>query len=182
MFLSRKSFKRVQCFTLTWDSMSRNGWGQGFVVAWVCTAAPSLRENGLVAAQLKSPFGDSCFFHVKLPYICTEYCVFNKAICNFKFWWPNSRNICVLATSFSKNFAQVTDNYKLTQSIFRCRFPPKYKPSWFCSANFPPYFSPSKVSPSKRAFEKYKLRGLLSEFHGHISHINLHISHIISQQ
>ena len=30
--------------------------------------------------------------------------------------------------------------------------------------------SPSKISPSKRAFEKYKARGLFSEFYGILSY------------
>ena len=52
------------------------------------------------------------------------------------------------------------------------KFPSNYKPSQFWNANFPPIISPSeckplpKISPSKRSFEKYKPRGLFSEFYG----------------
>ena len=49
------------CFTLIWDTMSRNGQRQGYVVAWVCTATPLLQEKSPLAAQLKTPFGDSCY-------------------------------------------------------------------------------------------------------------------------
>ena len=44
--------------------------------------------------------------------------------------------------------------------------------SWFLNANFPPIISPSvykplpNISPSKRCVEKYKPRGLFSEFYG----------------
>ena len=68
------------------------------------------------------------------------------------------RKVYVLKVSSSKDFLQITywhkfpSNSKLAQSILRCRFPSKYKPSQFWTANFPPYISPS----SKRAFEKYK--------------------------
>ena len=50
------------CFSLTWDSMSLNGRRQSFMVAWVCTAAPSPQKKSRpMAAQLKSSFGDSRF-------------------------------------------------------------------------------------------------------------------------
>ena len=43
------------------------------------------------------------------------------------------------------------------------------KPSRFWNANFPPYISPSKNKPLKRAFEKYKPQlGLFSEFYGNL--------------
>ena len=32
-------------FSLTWDSVSRNCRRQGFMVAWVCIAAPSLKKK-----------------------------------------------------------------------------------------------------------------------------------------
>ena len=48
-------------------------------------------------------------------------------------------------------------HYKLTQSVLLRTFPIAYK-----SLNI----SPPKISPSKRVFEKYKPRGLLSEFYG----------------
>ena len=60
IFLLRKSSKRVQCsnnncLTLARDATSRNGQRQ----AWwpKCAATPPPRK---LAAQLKSPFGDSC--------------------------------------------------------------------------------------------------------------------------
>ena len=52
------------------------------------------------------------------------------------------------------------------------KFPSNYKPSQFWNANFPPIISPSeykslpKIRPSKSSFEKYKPRGLFSEFYG----------------
>ena len=54
-FVTKVFHKGLQCFTLTWDSMSCNGWWQGFMVAWVCTANPS--------PQKKLPFGDSCLYY-----------------------------------------------------------------------------------------------------------------------
>ena len=54
-FVTKVFHKGLQCFTLTWDSMSCNGWRQGFMVAWVCTANPS--------PQKKLPFGDSCLYY-----------------------------------------------------------------------------------------------------------------------
>ena len=48
----------------------------------------------------------------------------------------------------------------LAKLIVRCKFPSKYKPSQFWNTNFPPH-----INPSKRAFEKYKSRGLFSEFY-----------------
>ena len=45
------------CFSLTWDSVSRNGRRQGFMVAWVSViAAPSPKKNSPFAAQLKIAF------------------------------------------------------------------------------------------------------------------------------
>ena len=46
----------------------------------------------------------------------------------------------------SKN-GKFPSDYKLAQSILKCTFPPMHK-------------------PLKKAFEKYKLRGLFSEFYG----------------
>ena len=47
---------------------------------------------------------------------------------------------------------------RLTQSIMKWKFPSLDKPRRIKA--------PPKISPSKRAFEKYKLRGLFSEFYG----------------
>ena len=44
------------CFSLTWDSVACNGCRQGFMVAWVCIAAPSPQKNSPFAAQLKIAF------------------------------------------------------------------------------------------------------------------------------
>ena len=49
------------CFSLTWDSVSRNGRRQGFMVAWVCIPPP-LRKNSPSAAQLKIVFRRFLFF------------------------------------------------------------------------------------------------------------------------
>ena len=46
------------------------------------------------------------------------------------------------------------------QSILKCKFPSVDKPLRITA--------PPKISPSKRAFEKYKPRGLFSEFYGNI--------------
>ena len=61
-FLATKVFQKGTmlwmslCFSLTWDSVACNGWQQGFVVAWVCIAAPSAQKNSPFAAQLKIAF------------------------------------------------------------------------------------------------------------------------------
>ena len=47
---------------------------------------------------------------------------------------------------------------RLAQSILKQKFPSIHKPLRIQA--------PPKTSPSKRAFEKYKLRGLFSEFYG----------------
>ena len=78
-----------------------------------------------------------------LLYLWTKYCIFNKAICGCE--------IYILKVSFSKIFLHITDfNFlpmkKLAQSILRCKFH-------------------LYICPSKRAFEKYKTRGLFSEFY-----------------
>ena len=44
------------CFSLTWGSVACNGCRQGFMVAWVCIAAPSPQKNSPLAAQLKIAF------------------------------------------------------------------------------------------------------------------------------
>ena len=48
------------------------------------------------------------------------------------------------------------------ETIFRSQ----YKPSGFWSENFLPYISAFKNERLKRTFEKYKPRGLFSEFYG----------------
>ena len=48
--------------------------------------------------------------------------------------------------------------YKLAQSILKRKFPSLDKPLRIQAS--------PKISPSKRAFEKYKPRGLFSEFYG----------------
>ena len=59
--------------------------------------------------------------------------------------------------------------YKVKQSK-NSKFPPNYKANPIDFETQISNISPSaKISPSKRAFEKYKSRGLLSEFNGMIS-------------
>ena len=59
--------------------------------------------------------------------------------------------------------------YKVKQSK-NSKFPPNYKANPIDFETQISNISPSaKISPSKRAFEKYKPRGLLSEFNGMIS-------------
>ena len=57
----------------------------------------------------------------------------------------------------SKN-GKFPSHYKLAQSILKRKFPSVNKPLRIQA--------PPKISPSKRALEKYKPRGLFSEFHG----------------
>ena len=62
--------------------------------------------------------------------------------------------------------------YKVKQSK-NSKFPPNYKANPIDFETQISNISPSaKISPSKRAFEKYKPRGLLSEFNGMISEFN----------
>ena len=56
-------FWMILCFSLTWDSVACNGCRQGFMVAWVCIAAPPLRKNSPFAAQLKIAFRRFLFYH-----------------------------------------------------------------------------------------------------------------------
>ena len=57
----------------------------------------------------------------------------------------------------SKN-GKFPSHYKLAQSISKRKVPFVHKPLRIQA--------PPKISPSKRAFEKYKPRGLFSEFYG----------------
>ena len=56
----------------------------------------------------------------------------------------------------SKN-GKFPSHYKLAQSILKCKFPSVLSPS--------EHKPLKKKSPSKRAFEKYKLQGLFLEFY-----------------
>ena len=49
-------FKMSLCFTLTRDSMWRNVRRQGVMVAWVCTAVPSLEKNWPLGSPVKLAF------------------------------------------------------------------------------------------------------------------------------
>ena len=68
----------------------------------------------------------------------------------FKIAWLSFRKIYILTASFRENSLHLlsrhkfASNHKLAQSILRRKFFSMYKPSWFCSANFPPYINPSK--------------------------------------
>ena len=68
----------------------------------------------------------------------------------FKIAWLSFWKIYILTASFSENFLHLlsrhkfASNHKLAQSILRRKFFSMYKPSWFCSANFPPYINPPK--------------------------------------
>ena len=42
------------CFSLTWDSMSRNGQRQGFMVAWLCIAARSRQKKLPLGSPVKN--------------------------------------------------------------------------------------------------------------------------------
>ena len=53
----------------------------------------------------------------------------------------------------------------LAQSILRRKFPSKYKLVDFETQTSLRILAPPKIGPSKRAFEKYKPRGLFSEFY-----------------
>ena len=57
----------------------------------------------------------------------------------------------------SKN-GKFPSHYKLAQSNLKRKFPSVHKPLRIKA--------PPKISPSKRAFEKYKPRGLFLEFYG----------------
>ena len=60
----------------------------------------------------------------------------------------------------SKN-GKFPSHYKLAQSILKRKFPSDHKPLRI--------LAPPKISPLKRAFEKYKPWGLFSEFYGILS-------------
>ena len=87
--------------------------------------------------------------------------------------WLGFRKNYVLKASFSKNLLQITDvNFLSTTSkpngFWDANFPSSiFKPSRFWNANFPPYVSPTK-NKSKTPFEKYKPRGLFSQFNGNL--------------
>ena len=64
-------------------------------------------------------------------------------------------------SNITKNEAKTVNllpTMRLTQSMLKCKFPSVDKPLRIKA--------PPKISPSKRAFEKYKPRGLFSEFYG----------------
>ena len=44
------------CFTLTWDSTSRNGQPQGYVVAWMCAATPFPQKKPPLGSPVKMVF------------------------------------------------------------------------------------------------------------------------------
>ena len=63
---------------------------------------------------------------------------------------------------------------RLVQSICKCKFPSVEKP--LRREDLPP----PKISPSKRAFEKYRPRGLFSEFYGIGWHIRQHSTDVLA--
>ena len=78
-------------------------------------------------------------------------------------WWVSVKP-CHNCKLLSRH--KFPSNYKLARWTLSHIFRSQYKPSGFWNENFLPYISPSKNEPLKRAFEKYKLRGLFSEFYG----------------
>ena len=80
--------------------------------------------------------------------------------------WLSFRKIYVLKASATNYWHKFPSNCKLAQWILRHTFPSQYILSRFWNANFPfPIWALPKITPSKRAFEKYKSRGLFSEFY-----------------
>ena len=76
IFFVMKVFQKVTmfwmslCFSLTRDSVSRNGRRQGFIVAWVCIARLlPFRKNNPLAAQLKIAFRRFLFLYATRPVI-----------------------------------------------------------------------------------------------------------------
>ena len=57
------------CFSLTWDSMSRNGQRQGFMVAWLCIAACSPRKKLPLGSPVKNRLSAILVYHSRLPWV-----------------------------------------------------------------------------------------------------------------
>ena len=53
------------CFSLTWDSLSRNGQRQGFMVAWLCIAARSLRKKLPLGSSVKNRLSAILVYHTR---------------------------------------------------------------------------------------------------------------------
>ena len=53
------------CFSLTWDSMSRNGQRQGFMVAWLCIAARSPQKKLPLGSPVKNRLSAILVYHTR---------------------------------------------------------------------------------------------------------------------